>query len=306
MKIVITGGTGLIGRALTDHLIATNNEVIILSRNPERAKDMPDAANIVQWDAKTAGEWVESCDGVDAIVNLAGASIDNRWTEDHKQRIKDSRINAGQAVIEGIKAMSQKPKVVIQASAVGYYGPRKDEIITEESDNGNDFLAGVCQEWEDSTKAVEEMGVRRCVIRTGLVLSTKGGALGRLLPVFKGFAGGPVGSGKQYYPWIHIGDEVGAIHFLIEHKDANGIFNLSAPNPVPNKEFSVALGKALNRPAIAPAPAIAMKIMFGEMSTIILDGQRAIPQHLLDSGYAFRFNDPEAAFRHLLYSGAED
>ncbi|HLA41892.1 MAG TPA: TIGR01777 family oxidoreductase, partial [Aggregatilineales bacterium] len=239
------------------------------------------------------------------IVNLAGASIDSRWTDMHRKRILNSRVNAGTAVTEAIKAADRKPGVLIQSSAVGYYGPCRDEIITEDSSAGRDFLAGVCKEWEASTQAVEEMGVRRCVIRSGIILSRRGGVMKRLLPIFKLGGGGTVGSGKQYYPWIHIGDEVDAIRFLIDSKKASGVFNLSAPEPVRNKEFTKALGKALSRPTLFPAPAIPMRIVFGEMATIILDGQRAIPQHLQEAGYQFRFTELESAFRHLLYSGVE-
>jgi uncharacterized protein (TIGR01777 family) len=305
MKVVITGGTGLIGRALAKSLLADRHEVVILSRDPESAKHVPQGANVVKWDGHSAEGWVEAAEAADAIVNLAGASIDSRWTDAYKKRIRESRVKAGQAVVAGIKAMDNKPKALIQASAVGYYGVQKDNIITEDSPAGNDFLAGVCKDWEASSQEAEALGVRRAIIRTGIVLSTKGGALARLLPIFRLGAGGPVGSGKQYYPWIHIGDEVDAIRFLIETPSASGVFNLSAPNPVPNADFSRTLGRAMNRPAFAPAPAIAMKVAFGEMATIILDGQRAIPQNLQKAGYTFRHPELEAAFRHLLFSGFE-
>jgi uncharacterized protein (TIGR01777 family) len=305
MKVIITGGSGLIGRALTHDLLSGGHQVQILSRNPKKAKGIPAGAEVLEWDGKTAAGWGNQADGAEAIVNLAGASIDGRWTESYKQQIRQSRVDAGRAVVAAIKAAGQKPKVLIQASAVGFYGPRKDEVVTEESAAGYDFLASVCRDWEDSSKEAEAEGVRRVVIRTGIVLSTQGGALARLLPIFKLGGGGPVGSGQQYYPWIHILDEVNAIRFLMDTPYTQGVYNLTAPNPVPNKDFSRALGRAMNRPAIAPAPAIAMKLAFGEMSTIILDGQRAIPQKLEQAGYSFRFSEPEAAFRHLLYSGME-
>ncbi len=304
MKTVITGGTGLIGNALAKSLIADGHQVIILSRDPKR-KDAIKGAEMVKWDGKTARDWVEAAEGAQAIVNLAGASIDNRWTESYKKLIVDSRVNAGRAVVEGIKAMTQKPEVLIQASAVGYYGPRGDEKINEDGSAGSDFLAEVCKQWEASTAEAESLGVRRVIIRTGIVLSTKGGAMARLLPIFKMFAGGPTGSGKQYMPWIHIGDEIEAIRFLMEHQNAHGVFNLASPNPVTNKEFTKAMGGAMNRPAFAPAPGLALKAMFGEMSTIILDGQRVVPEKLQNMGYTFRFIDPQAAVRNLLYSGIE-
>lgn len=307
MKVVITGGTGLIGRALADSLAENNHTVIVLSRDPENAKPFTsDNVTLAHWDAETEDGWVDYANGADAIVNLAGASLDSRWTDAYKKRIRDSRTKAGQAVVAAVKAANQKPKVVIQASAVGYYGPRDDEIVTEAANAGDDFLADVCKDWEDSTAEVEELGVRRAIIRTGLVLSTKGGALGRLIPIFKLGGGGPVGSGKQYYSWVHLGDVIDAICYLIENDKATGPYNLTAPNPVRNKDFSKALGKALNRPAITPAPSIAVKLMFGEMATIVLDGQRVVPENLQTAGFKFRFHEPEAAFRHLLYSGFED
>ncbi len=307
MKVVITGGTGLIGSALTDNLLGAGHEVIVLTRNPdEYRRSMPEAVHLVQWDAKTAGEWVAEADGADAVVNLAGASLDNRWTDSYKQRVRDSRVNSGTALIEGFKAMETKPKMLVQASAVGYYGPSGDKVVTEATPPGDDFLADVCQAWEASTADAEKMGIRRVIIRTGIVLSTKSGAMARLIPIFKIGAGGPVGSGKQYYPWIHIGDEVSAIRHLIEDENAQGVYNLSAPNPVQNRVFVKALGRALSRPAIAPAPGIALKLLFGEMSTIVLDGQRAIPERLQEEGFQFRFVEPEPAMRHLLYSGYED
>lgn len=305
MKVVITGGTGLIGNALAKSLAADHHQVLILSRDPKRRSSPAQGVEIVRWDGKTAGDWVEQAEGAEAIINLAGASIDQRWTDSHKKLIVDSRKEAGQAVVAGIKSMAQKPEVVIQASAVGYYGPRDDTEITEDAPAGNDFLAGVCKVWEASTEDVETLGVRRCVIRTGIVLSTKGGAMARLLPVFRMFAGGPVGSGKQYMSWIHIGDQVDAIRFLIEHKNAKGAFNLTAPNPVTNRAFAKALGNALGRPSLIPAPGFSLKIMFGEMSTVVLDGQRVVPQKLQQLNYNFRFIDPENAIRNLLYSGIE-
>lgn len=305
MKVVITGGTGLIGTALAKSLAADKHQVIILSRDPRRRSLSIPGVELVGWDGKTAGEWVAQADGAGAIVNLAGAPIDERWTDSYKKAIIDSRRNAGQAVVAAVQAMQQKPEVLIQSSAVGYYGTHDDTLITEESPAGTDFLAEVCKLWEDSSAAVEQLGVRRCVTRSGVVLSTRGGALARLLPVFKLFAGGPLGKGKQYMSWIHIGDEIDAIRFLIQTKTAQGAFNLTAPNPVTNKEFSKALGKALGRPSFMPVPGFAPKLLFGEMAMMVLEGQRVIPQRLQQMHYKFRFADPENALRNLLYSGIE-
>ncbi len=224
-----------------------------------------------------------------------------RWTPGRKRGIRGSRINAGRAVVEAIEDAETKPAVLIQSSAVGYYGPRgDDEPVTEESGKGRDFLSDVCVEWEESTKAVEKKGVRRAIIRTGVVLSAKGGALPRQMLPFKFYAGGPLGSGKQWFPWIHLADEVAAIRFLIENEDAKGVFNLAAPNPVTNAQFSKALGTAMGRPSALPAPGFAFKLAFGEASTILLEGQRAVPQRLQEAGFAFQFETVEKALKDLL------
>jgi len=189
---------------------------------------------------------------------------------------------------------------VVQASAVGYYGPCGNEIVTEEPPPGNDFLADVCVAWEASTAAVEAHGVRRPILRTGVVLSREGGALPRMLPPFKFGLGGPLGSGGQWFPWIHIRDEVRAIRFLIEHPEAHGPYNLCAPTPVTNAEFTKALGRVLNRPAFMPLPAFVLQLLFGDMATVLLDGQRAVPKHLQDAGFTFAFEQVEQALRDLL------
>jgi uncharacterized protein (TIGR01777 family) len=302
MRIIITGGSGLIGRALAASLAADGHEVILLSRTPERATGLPVGVRAAGWNGRTAAGWSSLADGAEAIVNLAGESIAaGRWTPERKRRIRDSRLDAGRAVVEAVQAASNRPRVVIQASAVGYYGPHGDEEITEQTPPGNDFLAqAVVVEWEASTAPVEALGVRRAIIRTGVVLSEDGGALPRLMLPFKFFAGGRLGSGRQWFPWIHIADEVRAIRFLIDSQAASGPFNLSAPNPLTNAEFSRILGRVLGRPTLVPTPAPALRLLFGEMATVLLDGQRALPGRLLDLGFTFRFPEAEAALRDLL------
>lgn len=301
MRIIISGGTGLIGWALAKDLAKEGHEITILSRSPERITALPDGVRLEGWDGRTAEGWGPAADGADAIVNLAGESIAaGRWSDTRKQRIRDSRVNAGQAVVKAVAEAQDKPQVVIQSSAVGYYGPCGDEEITEDAPPGDDFLAHVAMEWEQSTASLEEMGVRRAILRTGVVLSQDGGALPRLLLPFRFYAGGPLGDGQQYLPWIHIADEVAAIRFLIENDRATGPFNLAAPHPLTNADFSRVLGKVLEKPARMPAPSFAMRLAFGEMSTVLLDGQRAIPRRLMDLGFDFRFPDAEAALRDLL------
>jgi uncharacterized protein (TIGR01777 family) len=306
MKIVLLGGTGVIGRGLTASLAADGHEVVVVSRSPERVQGLPTGARAVGWDARTAEGWGAEVDGADALVNFAGASVKgegflpSRWTAKRKRLIRESRVNAGLALVEAVRGAQRKPGVVIQASAVGYYGPRGEEEMSEDGSMGDDFLAQVCAEWEASSQAVEAMGVRRCVVRTGLVLTNAGGAFPLLKLPFYFFAGGPFGSGRQYYPWIHYADEIRALRFLIENKDAEGIFNLTAPNPVPNKEFARALGKALRRPSWLPAPAFAMKLALGEVSTVVLDGQRAIPAALQGAGFTFEYPHLDGALTELV------
>ncbi len=302
MHVIVTGGTGLIGTALVKSLLSDGHTVTVLSRSPHR-KQKPElnGANLVEWDARTAQGWGSLADGADAIVNLAGAGIaDGRWSAERKRLIIDSRVHAGQAVMEAIRGAAVKPKVLIQSSAVGYYGPSGDQKLDESNSPGGDFLAHVCFEWEASTAGAVDLGVRRPVIRTGVVLSTQGGALPKLLLPFRLYAGGPLGNGKQYFPWIHLDDEVRAIRFLLESPHANGAYNLAAPNPPTNAEFSKQLGKAMNRPSLLPVPGIALKMLFGEMSTVLLDGQRAVPKRLEEASFDFLYTEVAPAVRDLL------
>jgi len=302
MQIVIAGGTGTIGRRLVYHLLQHGHVVKVVSRQPFKPANLPAKIIFAQWDGKSAQGWGSLVDGADAVVNLAGAGIaDEAWTEARKKEIQESRVKAGQAIVEAISAASAKPKVLIQSSAVGYYGVQNnDKVMTEDQPPANDFLGQTCQAWEASTAAVEALGVRRVVIRSGVVLDMQGGALPRMVLPFRFFAGGPIGSGRQWFPWIHYCDEVEAIRFLIQTEAASGPFNLTAPNPVRSSELAKAIGKVMKRPAFAPAPAFAFKMMFGEMSTVLLDGQQAVPKRLQELGYQFRFLQVEAALRDLL------
>ena len=307
MRVLITGGTGLIGRALAENLIADGHEVTVLSRSPKRASSLPAGVRVERWDARTAEGWGHLADGADAIVNLAGSSIagegffPSRWTEEQRRLIRESRLDASRAVVEAVAQAEQKPRVVIQASGVGYYGYRGDEPLTEDAEPGDDWAARfTAEEWEPSTAAVEGMGVRRVVLRTGVVLDPGEGALPRLLLPFRLFVGGPMGSGKQWVSWIHLEDQARAIRFLIENGEARGAFNVTAPNPVPNGELAKSIGQAMGRPSWIPVPGFALRLAFGEVAEVVLKGQRAVPQRLLDLGFEFRFPAAQAALQDLL------
>jgi uncharacterized protein (TIGR01777 family) len=294
----------MIGSRLSKSLSDDGHEVIVLSRTPRRNQGPDHSGNgsvrQVKWDAETAKGWGELADGAQAIVNLAGENLgESRWSEERKRRIYTSRANAGRAVIDAVTAATAKPEVVIQPSGTGYYGPRDDEVITEESSPGSDFLAQVCFDWESSTAAVEAMGVRRAVMRSGMVLSNDGGAWPRILLPYKFFVGGTVGSGKQYWPWIHIDDQVRVIRFLIDNPNASGVFNVCTPSPLTAKEFATTLGKVMGRPALFPVPSFALKTVFGEMSTVLLDGQRTVPKRLQELGFTFKYPTAEGAFADL-------
>ena len=260
MRIIITGGSGLIGKKLARDLLDHGYEVVILSRSPENVQDIPTGAQVVGWDAKTAAGWGQLADGAFGIVNLAGYSLSGkglfptRWTDVHKHLIVQSRLDAGKAVLEAIRAAQDKPKVLVQASAIGYYGPRGDEDLDEHSQPAATFLADVCKQWEAVTEPVEGVGVRWVVIRTGVVLSTTGGAFSQLMLPFKLFSGGPMGDGQQYISWIHMDDEIEAIRFLLENETAQGIFNLTAPHPIRNRDFARTLGRVMHRPSFVPVP----------------------------------------------------
>lgn len=306
MRIIISGGSGLIGSALAEKLLVDGHSVIILSRNPKAAKNVPDGAEIVAWDGETASGWGGLVEGADAIINLAGASIAGenplkmRWTAKRKSAIRQSRINAGKAITEAIKASQHKPAVLIQASAVGFYGPMGDENVDEKTPVGDDFLADVCKQWEASTKEVEALGVRRAVIRTGLVFSKKGGVFPLLVLPFRYFLGGALGNGRQYLSWIHINDVAAAIRFLIDRGSTQGVYDLTAPHPITNSRFGKTLGSIMKRPSLLPLPALVMKLALGEASTLVLDGQRVLPNRLLDAGFSFEYPDLDRALTDLL------
>lgn len=298
MKVIVAGGTGLIGKALTKSLVSDGHDVVILTRGTN--SDSVSHVTYARWDGRTTGEWVSHIDGADAVVNLTGENLSSGlWTKARKQAILNSRVDAGKAITEAIQQAAKKPSVLVQSSGVGFYGTRQSGLLAEDAPSGDDFLAHVSREWEASTQPVEAMGVRRVVIRTAVVLSNKGGALDRLLLPFKLFVGGPLGSGKQWMSWIHMKDQVRAICFLIENPAASGAFNLSA-EPVTNHEFSRITGKIMKRPAFIRVPAIALRLLLGEMSTVVLDGQRVSAEKLTRLGFKFDYPDLDSALVNLL------
>jgi len=303
-RVVITGGSGFIGRTLTDELLKAGYEIIWLSRNPDKTRNVPNGMRVEKWDGRTAQGWGALADGAEAIVNLAGESIGIPpipWTVERKRRIRDSRVNAGKAIVEAARAAHERPRVVIQSSAVGYYGARGDEIIVEKDSAGSDFLSQVAVEWEASTAEVESLGVRRVVIRTGLPLHKTGGVFPFLVLPFKLLFGGRIGSGKQFLAWIHLADAVRAIKFLIENENVHGAFNLTAPNPLTNADFGRVLARVLRRPFWFPVPAFALKLALGEMAELLLlNGQRVVPERFLRAGFKFQFADAEGALRDVL------
>ncbi len=300
MRVVVPGGSGLIGRALAEELSGSRFETEILSRRPESVEDLPEGAVARRWDGRSAAPLAELIDGASAVVNLIGENIGAaRWTDARKKSLCASRIDATRAVVEAIESVERKPAVLLQGSAVGFYGATSQGEVGEDAAPGTDFLGQLCQAWESESAGVEAMGVRRVLLRTGIVLSRSGGALPRMATPFRLFVGGPIGSGRQCVPWIHIKDEVGGIRFLLENESAAGVFNLTAPDVVSNREFSRALGMALRRPNFLPAPGFALKLILGEMSTLALDGQCAVPTRLLEAGYAFRFSDVDSALQDI-------
>ena len=289
MKVLIPGGSGFLGKVLVDALLQKQHQVIVLTRDPQTVQMAPEV-QIVAWDGKSAQGWGHFAGEVDAIVNLAGASIGaGHWTAERKARIRSSRQQAGQAIVEAVEKAGHKPSVLIQASGIGAYGDQGDRELDETSPRGNDFLASITEDWEASTASVEQFGVRQVVIRTGLVTSRSAGWLQPLLPIFRLFVGGPLGSGNQWWPWIHIQDYVNSVLFLLNQADARGVYNLVSPNPSRMKEFGKELALVLKRPFWLPAPAFALKLILGEMSMLVLEGQRALPKRMLASGYVYQY-----------------
>jgi uncharacterized protein (TIGR01777 family) len=299
MKLIITGATGFIGTALLERLRRQAHSLVLLSRKPRRPQRGA-REEWLTWQPGAAGEWQRVLDGADGIVNLAGEPIAaKRWTQAQKERLRRSRIDTTRVLVNAIASATVKPEFLVSASAVGYYGARGDETLTEASAPGNDFLSRLCVEWEGEARRAEEYGVRVALVRTGIVLGKGKGALAKMVPPFKLLFGGRLGSGKQWMPWIHIDDEVSLIQFLMESENALGAFNATSPNPVTMSEFAKSLGRVLNRPAWAPVPGAVLSLLLGEMAEMLLGGQRALPRAAEEAGFKFKYKNIADSLKSL-------
>lgn len=296
MRIVITGGTGFIGQALCTKLVERGDEPLVISRSPEQATgNLPDGTRV----EREAAAFADA--SPDAIVNLAGEPIaDGRWTEARKRRIIDSRVEATRAVVDLCSQLEPAPRVLVSASAMGWYGDQGDREVTEETTPGDEFAHRICARWEAEAKRAEEFGVRVAISRIGLVMHPDGGMLKRVLTPFRMGVGGRLGDGRQFMPWITREDMVRVLLFLLDNDPLSGPFNASAPNPVTNAEFTATLARVLNRPAVLPAPAAALKLAFGEMSRLLLTGADMRPARLLEAGFEFQHTKLEDALKALL------
>ncbi|HWE35444.1 MAG TPA: TIGR01777 family oxidoreductase [Isosphaeraceae bacterium] len=322
MRVFVTGGTGLIGRALIRKLLGRGDGVVVLSRSPEKARGLPalKGAEVVAGDPGKEGDWRRAVDGCDAVVNLVGHNIfDGRWTAEVKRTIRDSRVYATEHVVAAMNQAERRPGVLVNASAIGYYGPHGDEELTEGSPSGSDFMAVVCREWEDATHPAAEHGARVALVRTGVVLARGEGALGVMTPIFKYLPGGaaPVGgggnplapgSGKQWMSWIHLDDIAGIFLTAIDHPDARGPINGTSPNPVRNAEFARVLARTLRKwgwtglwPPFVPVgpPDVLLRLVLGEVAQVVTEGQRVLPSKAQSLNYSFRFPDLESALADL-------
>jgi uncharacterized protein (TIGR01777 family) len=300
MKILITGGTGFVGTQLITRLIQDGHEVTVLTRSLKGAKGTSPGISYLEGDPTRKGPWQEAIQQHDAVINLAGASIFSKWTDEHKKAIRESRVSTAQNIVEGILSRPERPFTLFSTSAVGYYGFCGDEELTEESPHGDDFLARIALEWEGEALKAGDRGARVVITRFGIVMGEKGGALGQMIPLFKKYIGGPIGNGKQWFSWVHIKDLAEAFAFLLKHPEMSGPVNVCSPNPVRNKDLARALGKALHKPSFMPAPGFMIKLVLGEFGSVILEGQRVIPKRLLDSGFLFQYPNIEKALQDIV------
>ncbi len=305
MKVVVSGATGTIGRALIEELVARGDQVTALSRNAGAARETLGVDAAAWADPQSEPAPVDALRGADAVVHLLGEPVAQRWSDEARREIRESRVLGTRNLVAALRELpeDERPGTLVSQSATGLYGPRGDERVDETAEAGSDFLAEVTEAWEGEARAAEDLGVRVVMTRTGVVLSESGGALEKMLPPFKLGVGGPVAGGRQYVPWVHMDDVVGALLFALDTQAASGPLNLTAPEPVTNGELSKTLGRVLHRPALAPVPGLALKLLYGDMASIILSGVRAVPSRLLALGYAFRRPDLEDALREATGRG---
>jgi uncharacterized protein (TIGR01777 family) len=306
MRVFVAGGTGLVGSRLVPRLVERGHIVFLLTRRPAVARQQfADTCQITEGDPMQPGPWMDAAADCDAAINLTGESIFNRrWSEEFKQLLRDSRVRSTENIVA---ALARKPRTdagqartLVNASAIGYYGPREDEELSEDDPPGNDTLARLCIDWEAAAGKGETRGLRVAMVRIGVVLAGEGGALAQMLRPFKMFVGGPVGSGRQWLSWIHREDVVGIFLMALDNLSASGPINGTAPAPLTNKDFSHALGQALHRPSFLPTPQFALRLMLGEVAEVITTGQRVIPQRAQELGYKFRFPELKSALADIL------
>ncbi|MDX1956943.1 MAG: TIGR01777 family oxidoreductase [Leptospiraceae bacterium] len=301
MKIAICGGTGLIGKALTQKLLTLNHEVILFSRGKKTPKEFINSTNVKL--VTTSVPKTNELKGLDVLINLAGESVvGSRWSEEVKNKLRTSRVDYTNELLKNLSQCKNKPELYLQASAIGYYGfePDGSKQFTEDSPNGSDFLAKLCYDWEKEAEFANTIVSRLAIIRIGVVISSEGGAIEKMLPPFKAFVGGPIGSGEQFMSWIHIDDLTNAIVTIINNKDWNGVFNLTSPNPLSNSEFSKVLAKVLNRPSFVRTPEFAIELLFGEGAQVITKGQNVFPKRLKENTFSFQFETLEIALNDIL------
>jgi uncharacterized protein (TIGR01777 family) len=301
MRVLLTGGTGLIGTQLTHALLERGDDVAVLTRNPVSAQRPLPRYEVYDWNPPNEPAPTEALSNADAVIHLAGEKIDQRWTEEAKAKIRESRVVGTRNLVQGIKDSTNPPKTLIVANAVGYYGPHEAEVVDESSDPGGDFLAEICQAWETEALVAQELGLRVVTVRTGIVLERDGGALGKMAPIFRFGIGGPIGRGRHYMSWIHLEDLVRIYLYALDSSTLSGPINATAPNPTTNREFSKTLGRAIHRPAVLPVPPFALKIIYGKMSSIVTTGQRVVPKRLQESGFNFKHTDLLEALESALH-----
>jgi uncharacterized protein (TIGR01777 family) len=298
MRILVTGGSGFLGRRLCAGLLEAGHELLLLGRAPKRG--MPAAAEFATWNPESGPPPAAAIEGAEAIIHLAGEPVGQRWTGEVKRRIRSSRVTGTRNLVKGIELAQSRPKVLLSASAIGFYGERGNEDLNESSPVGTGFLPDICKEWEATARGAQDLGCRVVLLRTGVVLGEHGGALDRMLLPFRMGLGGRIGSGDQWISWIHIADAIGLMQFALNQSKVSGPLNLTAPEPVTNATFTTALAKALGRPAILPIPVAALRLLLGEMASVLVESQRVLPVAARKAGYQFHFPKLPAALADIL------